>query len=205
MSVIPAGINIKQDQPILQGPQGNLDMNEPVEPFKVFIRIRPLNEKEKNFIPPAHKSSLLRNLHNLPVNQSNNFQPTNKGFLLAEDNLLFVLDPDSLDYNGRKEKTFVFDNIFTEKNCNFDIFDTVIKSMIENVIKGYNATALAYGVTGTGKTHTMEGRWEPPELRGITPRAFVHVFDRVAGTAAEYLVRASYLEIYNEGEGQRGI
>jgi hypothetical protein len=29
--------------------------------------------------------------------------------------------------------------------------------MIDNVIKGYNATIFAYGVTGTGKTHTMFG------------------------------------------------
>lgn len=223
MSVIPAGINIKQDQPILQGPQGNLDLNEPVEPFKVFIRIRPLNEKEKNFIPPAHKSSLLRNLHNLPVNQSNNFQPTNKGFLLAEDNLLFVLDPDSLDYNGRKEKTFVFDNIFTEKNCNFDIFDSVIKSMIENVIKGYNATALAYGVTGTGKTHTMFGNVlqtyqeencddeikfdqiyqdnpQPYTEKGVCVYALDYLFELINlnSETKSFTVKISYLEIYNE-------
>jgi Cdc6-like AAA superfamily ATPase len=29
--------------------------------------------------------------------------------------------------------------------------------MIDNVLKGYNSTILAYGVTGTGKTHTMLG------------------------------------------------
>jgi hypothetical protein len=29
--------------------------------------------------------------------------------------------------------------------------------MIDNVIKGFNSTILAYGVTGTGKTHTMFG------------------------------------------------
>jgi hypothetical protein len=29
--------------------------------------------------------------------------------------------------------------------------------MVENTIKGYNSTALAYGPTGTGKTHTIFG------------------------------------------------
>eukprot|EP00965_Chrysotila_dentata_P165414 5462814-Pleurochrysis_carterae.AAC.5 len=29
-----------------------------------------------------------------------------------------------------------------------------------------------YGQTGTGKTFTMEGMNDPPELRGIIPRAF---------------------------------
>jgi kinesin family protein 3/17 len=28
---------------------------------------------------------------------------------------------------------------------------------VQSVLEGYNATILAYGQTGTGKTHTMEG------------------------------------------------
>jgi hypothetical protein len=44
--------------------------------------------------------------------------------------------------------------------------------------KGYNATLLAYGQTGTGKTHTMEGfqyNSLHPE-RGIVPRAMEEIF-----------------------------
>jgi len=46
----------------------------------------------------------------------------------------------------------------------------------------------------------MEGAPEPPELRGIIPNAFLHIFDKVAlaGVGQQFLVRASYLEIYNE-------
>ena len=56
------------------------------------------------------------------------------------------------------------------------------------------------GATGTGKTFTMEGVQDPPELRGIIPNAFQQIFDRVALAAegVQFLVRASYLEIYNE-------
>jgi len=65
--------------------------------------------------------------------------------------------------------------------------------------QGYNGTVFAYGQTGTGKSHTMEGQWEPPELRGIIPRAFLHIFERIEDTHDQnFLVRASYLEIYNE-------
>ena len=40
---------------------------------------------------------------------------------------------------------------------------------------------------------------EPPEMRGIIPNSFVHIFDRIAcDTSKTFLVRASYLEIYNE-------
>ena len=55
--------------------------------------------------------------------------------------------------------------------------------------------------TGTGKTYTMEGGHEGP-TRGIIPRAIEDVFqyiesDRQAAQS-KFLVRASYLQIYNE-------
>lgn len=47
----------------------------------------------------------------------------------------------------------------------------------------------------------MEGVNDPPDLRGIIPRAFAQIFEMIAargGENTEFLVRASYLEIYNE-------
>lgn len=45
----------------------------------------------------------------------------------------------------------------------------------------------------------MEGRPDPPTLRGIIPNSFQHIFDYVSASQnQQYLVRASYLEIYNE-------
>ena len=53
--------------------------------------------------------------------------------------------------------------------------------------------------TGAGKTHTMEGRPDPPFLRGIIPNSFQHIFDHISNASNfQFLVRASYLEIYNE-------
>jgi kinesin family protein 3/17 len=37
--------------------------------------------------------------------------------------------------------------------------------MVENVLEGYNGTIFAYGQTGCGKTFTMMGTLDPPELR----------------------------------------
>lgn len=51
--------------------------------------------------------------------------------------------------------------------------------------------------TGTGKSHTMDGG--PDEQQGIIPRAFVHIFETVeASSDTQWMVRASFLEIYNE-------
>lgn len=41
-------------------------------------------------------------------------------------------------------------------------------------------TIFAYGQTGTGKTFTMEGVRAVPELRGIIPNSFAHVFGHIA-------------------------
>jgi kinesin family protein 3/17 len=66
------------------------------------------------------------------------------------------------------------------------------------VLEGFNGTIFAYGQTGTGKTFTMEGIRSQPELRGIIPSSFAHIFDAISHTKSrQFLVRASYLEIYN--------
>lgn len=68
------------------------------------------------------------------------------------------------------------------------------------MIEGYNGTIFAYGQTGCGKTHTMAGIQTSEETKGIIPRAFQHIFGCIdeAGDGTKYLVRCSYLEIYNE-------
>ena len=63
-----------------------------------------------------------------------------------------------------------------------------------------NFTVFAYGQTGCGKSFSMQGITDPPEQRGIIPRAFEHIFEAIDVDEGEtkYLVQASYLEIYNE-------
>ena len=68
------------------------------------------------------------------------------------------------------------------------------------MLQGYNATVLAYGQTGTGKTFTMEG-YDDPELRGLIPRAvsdLFHLIHSSSSASSHFLVRASYIQIYND-------
>jgi kinesin family protein 3/17 len=37
------------------------------------------------------------------------------------------------------------------------VYETTARPAVLSVLEGYNATILAYGQTGTGKTFTMEG------------------------------------------------
>lgn len=72
--------------------------------------------------------------------------------------------------------------------------------IVEKVLQGYNGTIFAYGQTSTGKTHTMTGNPTIPELRGIIPNAFSHVFSQISRASGEesFVVTVTYLEIYNE-------
>ncbi|XP_019438183.1 PREDICTED: kinesin-like protein KIN-7D, mitochondrial isoform X2 [Lupinus angustifolius] len=63
-------------------------------------------------------------------------------------------------------------------------------------MEGINGTVFAYGVTSSGKTHTMHGDQNAP---GIIPLAIKDVFSMIQDTPGrEFLLRVSYLEIYNE-------
>nr|CAH8847563.1 unnamed protein product [Trichobilharzia regenti] len=97
-------------------------------------------------------------------------------------------------------KQFTFDVVFGCSSKQTDIYNRVARPIIDKVLEGYNGTILAYGQTGTGKTFTMEGIRSVPELRGIIPNSFAHIFGAIAkaDTNVRFLVRVSYLEIYNE-------
>lgn len=109
---------------------------------------------------------------------------------------IFITKPGS----DEPPKQFTFDSVFDWTVDQVDIYDTCAANIIENVLEGYNGTIFAYGQTGTGKTHTMTGQESDPVEKGIMPRSFEDVFKRIEGDSeqTQFLIRASYLEIYNE-------
>lgn len=63
-------------------------------------------------------------------------------------------------------------------------------------MEGYHGTVFAYGMTGTGKTFSMQGTATNP---GVIPLAITDIFSFIRETPhREFLLRVSYLEIYNE-------
>ncbi|XP_054536301.1 kinesin-like protein KIF17 isoform X7 [Pan troglodytes] len=96
-------------------------------------------------------------------------------------------------------KRFTFDGAYHVDHVTEQIYNEIAYPLVEGVTEGYNGTIFAYGQTGSGKSFTMQGLPDPPSQRGIIPRAFEHVFESVqCAENTKFLVRASYLEIYNE-------
>uniref|UniRef100_A0A8C2FG42 Kinesin motor domain-containing protein n=1 Tax=Cyprinus carpio TaxID=7962 RepID=A0A8C2FG42_CYPCA len=80
-----------------------------------------------------------------------------------------------------------------------ELYDETFRPLVDSVLFGFNGTIFAYGQTGTGKTFTMEGVRNDPERRGVIPNSFEHIFTHISRSQnQQYLVRASYLEIYQE-------
>lgn len=97
-------------------------------------------------------------------------------------------------------KNYYFDNVFDGDSSQLDLYVDTARPIVEKVLEGYNGTILAYGQTGTGKTYTMSGNPESPQTKGIIPNAFAHIFGHIAKAKEnqKFLVRVSYMEIYNE-------
>ncbi|KAK6788099.1 hypothetical protein RDI58_016624 [Solanum bulbocastanum] len=105
--------------------------------------------------------------------------------------------------NKQIDKTFVFDKVYGPTSKQKDLYDSAICPIVFEVLEGYNCTVFAYGQTGTGKTYTMEGggrkkNGEFPSDAGVIPRAIKQIFDILEAQSAEYSVKVTFLELYNE-------
>ncbi|KAK7912537.1 hypothetical protein WMY93_012748 [Mugilogobius chulae] len=96
-------------------------------------------------------------------------------------------------------KMFTFDGTYFTDHTTEQMYNEIAYPLVEGVTEGYNGTIFAYGQTGSGKSFTMQGTAAPAGQRGVIPRAFEHIFETIqCAENTKFLVRASYLEIYNE-------
>ena len=79
------------------------------------------------------------------------------------------------------------------------MYEVAAEETVTSVLNGYNGTLMAYGQTGAGKTFTITGGTANYQERGLSPRCLAHVFREIAARPEHaFVVRVSYLEIYNE-------
>ncbi|KAA8538436.1 hypothetical protein F0562_028018 [Nyssa sinensis] len=104
------------------------------------------------------------------------------------------------DYTVRNEYNpsiaYGFDRVFGPATTTRHVYDVAAQQVVSGAMEGINGTVFAYGVTSSGKTHTIHGEQKSP---GIIPLAVKDVFGIIQETPGrEFLLRVSYLEIYNE-------
>jgi len=106
--------------------------------IRVFVRIRPINTREKEQEP---KEATI-------------------GF--AEETKLSVWSEEQA-----RRKWFEFDHCFQPRSTNIEVYREV-EALATSVLDGYNVCIFAYGQTGSGKTYTMGGIPADPGLNNRT-------------------------------------
>ncbi|CAN0892333.1 Kinesin-like protein KIN-7E, chloroplastic, partial [Linum grandiflorum] len=125
------------------------------------------------------------------------FRPLSNRELGKGDEVAWYADG---DYTVKNEYNptiaYGFDRVFGSATTTRHVYDVAAQHVVSNAMQGVNGTIFAYGVTSSGKTHTMHGEQKSP---GVIPLAVKDVFGIIQEMPGrEFLLRVSYLEIYNE-------
>lgn len=105
--------------------------------------------------------------------------------------------------NEAEAFSFQFNSVYDQVATQQQVYDNEIAPTVKHLFKGFDVTIFAYGVTGTGKTHTMRGGKLLAE-RGVIPRLLSSIYrrsrkiekDSEGDTTVD--VAMSYYEIYND-------
>lgn len=91
---------------------------------------------------------------------------------------------------------YAFDLVFDGSSTNAQVFQSVARSCVIPALTGINGTIFAYGVTSSGKTHTMFGDERDP---GMVPRVVQELFHHIQSNPCRmFIVKMAVMEIYNE-------
>ncbi|KAJ0819942.1 putative plus-end-directed kinesin ATPase [Helianthus annuus] len=125
------------------------------------------------------------------------FRPLSEREYQRGDEIAWYADGDKLVRNEYNPVTsYAFDRVFGSSAVTQEVYEVAARPVVKTAMEGVNGTVFAYGVTSSGKTHTMHGDHHSP---GIIPLAIKDVFSIIQDTPGrEFLLRVSYLEIYNE-------
>ena len=157
------------------------------ENFKVVVRVRPPLPRELGGFRPYQCTTLVDDSARL-VTVSENLAAMAANGVMTADGMLY------------STYRFTFDHVYDQLESQDSVYRQSAKAVVLSTLQGYNAAIIAYGQTGTGKTYTMEGDMQGAG-RGIIPRTVEDIFAYIENDpepASRYLVRASYLQIYNE-------
>lgn len=132
------------------------------------------------------------------------FRPCNeKEISVSSEMSVNFLDNHQIEFISTIENSkynFSFDRIFSPKSSQSEIFDITARPILNSILEGFNGTILAYGQTASGKTFTMQGDLDVPELEGIIPRTISMLFESIVNSPeeVEFTVKTSMVEIYME-------
>ncbi|KAI0761109.1 P-loop containing nucleoside triphosphate hydrolase protein [Irpex lacteus] len=113
---------------------------------------------------------------------------------LGENGVSYICVPNPRDVS--QVFKFPFTSCYGHDSTQEEIFDNDVRPLVDIVYSGVTVTVFAYGVTSSGKTHTMQGTRSQP---GIIPRAVEALFQKQSGLQRyRAQLAVSYMEIYKD-------
>ncbi|KAL5045218.1 hypothetical protein BDW71DRAFT_184481 [Aspergillus fruticulosus] len=164
---------------------------------RVVARVRPLLKSERDVDIILHTGSK----HTLPSKADReSSQATSKLAALRDrDTIVRIPNPK----NENEEYSFQFNAVYDANASQQELFEAEVTPTVKHLFNGFDVTIFAYGVTGTGKTHTMRGGKSLAD-RGVIPRLLSSIYRRSrkmekdSGGQTSVSVSLSYYEIYND-------
>ncbi|XP_013384839.1 chromosome-associated kinesin KIF4 isoform X2 [Lingula anatina] len=105
-------------------------------------------------------------------------------------------DKISVDTGG-KEQTFVYDGSFAGDVKANQLYKDRCEPLLQKALEGYNVSIMAFGATGSGKSHLMSGTEDDP---GIVPCLNHSLYKHVEEKAGkkEFFITVTFVEILDE-------
>uniref|UniRef100_A0A0E0KQV1 Kinesin motor domain-containing protein n=1 Tax=Oryza punctata TaxID=4537 RepID=A0A0E0KQV1_ORYPU len=102
------------------------------------------------------------------------FRPLSPREINKGDEVAWYADGDNMVRNEYNPSiAYAFDKVFGPATTTRHVYDIAAQHVVSGAMEGINGTVFAYGVTSSGKTHTMHGEQKSP---GIIPLAVKDVF-----------------------------
>ncbi|KAI4976334.1 hypothetical protein ZWY2020_049941 [Hordeum vulgare] len=150
--------------------------------FAAELSTEAFDEPGPGEVPPAKES----------VTATVRFRPLSSREIRQGEEIAWYADGETVVRSEHNPNiAYAYDRVFGPTTTTQQVYDVAA-----NMLSVVPCTIFAYGVTSSGKTHTMHGDQRSP---GIIPLAVKDAFDIIQETLnREFLLRVSYLEIYNE-------
>ncbi|ESW33471.1 hypothetical protein PHAVU_001G072400 [Phaseolus vulgaris] len=167
----------------------------PTTPSSSSTSSRPSTKASISSVATAAVADVSKAKENVTVTVR--FRPLSGREINKGDEVAWYADGDHIVRNEYNPSiAYGFDKVFGPATTTRHVYDVAAQHVVSGTMEGINGTVFAYGVTSSGKTHTMHGEQKSP---GVIPLAVKDVFSIIQETPGrEFLLRVSYLEIYNE-------
>ncbi|KAF9670317.1 hypothetical protein SADUNF_Sadunf13G0055900 [Salix dunnii] len=209
-----------QDILAMEIPEKNPPEPEPAAPatsesLKVYLRIRPIvtlkpdTKDQKNFrqrqknVWPQNPSSK-NNRANVKKNTTTT--SNNEVCINVNDSHSVTLSPPASLQDSKRIKSEVyegFSHVFASDSTQNEVFEKMVKPLVDDFLNGKNGLLAALGPSGSGKTHTVFGT---PREPGMVHLALEQIFKGVqqCGSKLTREFKVSVFEIYSDrGKGER--